>query len=381
VVGPDGWSLRYFFPCAIGLEEVLCEEVRALGGKHCTTQPGGVSAEGDQVFGYRCCLWLRTAIRVQEELGYGRANGPDGLYQAVFAMPWERWLSPEHTFAIFASVRDTQVRNSKYAGQVAKDAIVDRLRREFGARPSVNPKDPDVPIKLVLIEGRAILYRDLAGESLHRRGWRPIQVKSPLNEAVAAGLLQLSGWDRQSPLVDPMCGSGTFLVEAAHLAGDRAPGLRRAFACERWPDPDALAWRKLRNEAEKRWKKGRSSIPPLEGADRHAGALRIARDAMQRAEVRVRTSTRDIADFKPDHAADTAVVNPPWGTRIGEGEELREAWYGLGGWFRAHLRGGAGWVLSGNAELTRHLGLRAQQKHPIRVGPVQARWICYPMKR
>ncbi len=148
-------------------------------------------------------------------------------------------------------MRDSRVTHSGIAALTVKDAIVDQFRARRGARPNVNVDDPDLPLKLVIRRDVAALYRDLSGASLHKRGWRPIQVKSPLNEALAAGLLLLTGWDRASPLVDPMCGSGTFLIEAAHLAMDRAPGLERAFAFQRWPDFDAAAWDRLVADARR----------------------------------------------------------------------------------------------------------------------------------
>jgi len=229
---------EYFAPCTLGLEEVLAAEVRTLGGGDVTIRRGAVSFTGERRLGYAANLWLRSAVRVQERVAEFPAKGRTELEAAVGAIEWERWLDTHGTLAVDASVRDSEITHSGFAALVVKDAIVDRFRRLTGERPSVDADAPDLPVKLVLHRDRASLDLNLSGESLHKRGWRPIQVKSPVNEAIAAGLLMLSGWDRKSPLVDPMCGLGTFVVEAACLAADRAPGMLRRFAFEKWLDFD-----------------------------------------------------------------------------------------------------------------------------------------------
>ena len=243
---------EYYVVCTLGLEAAVASELQALGATEIAMGRGGVTCQGDRRAGYAMNLWLRSAIRVQDLVLRGRATSPPELYRCVQDVDWSKLLSPQLTLAIDATVMSDWMTHSNYAGQIVKDAIVDQLRDKFGERPDVDRERPDLPLKLVLRGEDVILYRNLSGASLHKRGWRRVQVKSPVNEATAAGLLLLSEWDRKSTLVDPMCGSGTFLIEAAHLAMDRPPGLMRRFPFERWPDFDAVVWSELRAAARAR---------------------------------------------------------------------------------------------------------------------------------
>jgi putative N6-adenine-specific DNA methylase len=376
---PSRVDRRYFAACALGLEEVLARELRDLSAGDVAARRGGVSFAGDPMLGYRAAMWLRSAMRLQELVLETPAPDRQTFYRAVSAIDWERYLRLDQTLAVDATVRDSRVTHSGIAALTVKDAIVDRFRSRRGARPSVDRDDPALALKLLVNRDVATLWRDLSGESLHKRGWRPIQVKSPLNEALAAGLLMLTEWDRRSPLVDPMCGSGTFLIEAAHLAMDRAPGLERRFAFERWPDFDQEAWAAIVAEA-------RARVHPapvrLEGADRHEGALALAKRSAEAAGVAdaVGFTVADARDFAPPVRPHTVVANPPWGERLGEGEELVDSWRGLGNFFHRECGGAAVYVLSGNAELTRHLGLRATRKWVVMSGPIECRFIRYDVR-
>jgi putative N6-adenine-specific DNA methylase len=367
---------RYFAACALGLEEVLARELSDLAAKNVLARRGGVSFAGDMRLGYRAALWLRSAVRVQELILEAPAPDRQTFYRAVAGVDWERYLRLDQTLAVDATVRDSRVTHSGIAALTVKDAIVDRFRSRRGARPSVDRDDPDLALKLLVNRDVASLSRDLSGESLHKRGWRGAQVKSPLNEALAAGLLLLTEWDRKSPLVDPMCGSGTFLIEAAHLAMDRAPGLDRPFAFERWPDFDGPAWSALLEEARSRI---RPVAAKLEGADRHEGALGLAKRAAAAAGVAdaITLTASDVRDFAPSVRPGTVVVNPPWGERVGEGDDLVDAWHGLGNFFHRQCGGASVFVLSGNPELTKHLGLRATRKWVVMSGPIECRYIRY----
>lgn len=370
----------YFAPCALGLEALLEDEVQAAGGQRIRRDRGGVSFQGELQVGYRLVLWSRVASRVLEELGRMRIRGPDELYTLASRIHWRRHLRTDQTFAVFASVSGPRVRNSMYAALKIKDALVDQLRQEQGERPSVDRDDPDLPLKLAVRGEVATLSRDLAGGSLHRRGWRPVTVEAPLNEALAAGLLQLTGWDRRSPLCDPMCGSATLLIEAAHLAGDRAPGLRRDVALTRWIDADLPLWRRLVAEAQERWEAGRASIPPLMGNDRDPATIAVARDSLVRAEVEhaITLSTGPIADYRPPTPPPTVVVNPPYGVRL-DPADLEQSWADLGRFLKG-LGGGTAWILSADPELSRQLRLRASQKIPIVNGGIDCRWMRYALR-
>lgn len=368
---------EHFAACIRGLAPAVRDELAGLGAEIREVRPGGVSFLADRCTAYAANLHLRCAIRVQEKLVEGELAGPDDLYRLAGEVDWARCLRPNQTLAVSAACSGPVVTHSKYAAQRVKDAVVDQLRSRSSRRPGVDTKRPDLPLKLVVLDRRAVLYRDLSGESLHKRGWRPVQVKSPLNESLAAGILRLAGWDGGGTLVDPMCGSGTFPVEAALIASRRAPGLQRGFAFERWPDFDRPLWVRLRRAAER---EVREHLPfPLEGADPHPGALRLARQGARRAGVGelVRFTRAEVARYEPGAPPDFVVVNPPYGVRLGRGDELEAAWRDLGDFLRHRAPGATAAVLSGNPGLSRHLKLKATRRWPVMNGPISCRLLVY----
>lgn len=367
----------YFATCTLGLEAVLADELQELGAREVRPIKGGAAFAGDLALGYRANLWLRSATRVQELLLEFPARDERQLYEGARSLDWDLLMRLDQTLAVEASVRDSALTHSGFVALKVKDAIVDQFRDRAGERPNVDARHPHLPLFLMLKRDRAALYRNLSGPSLHKRGYRPIQVKSPLNEATAAGLLLLSGWDRKSALVDPMCGSATFLIEAAWMALDVAPGIKRSFAFEKWVDCDAAAWSTLRKEALARRK---TALPfRFEGADRHAGSLTLAKLAVESAGVaaNVDLTQAAIGDFVPRSEAFTVCVNPPWGERVGEGEDLAASWQDLGRFLHRKCGGRTACVLSGDEGLTRHLGLRASLRFPVRNGPIDCRWLRY----
>lgn len=372
---------EYYVVCTLGLEAVVVRELEELGALDIRPGRGGITCFGDRRLGYAMNLWLRAAIRVQDLVLRGHASSPPELYRCVRDVDWSELLSPAHTLAIDATVMSTWMTHSNYAGQIVKDAIVDQLRERHGSRPDVDRELPDVPLKLVLRETEVILYRNLSGASLHKRGWRPVQVKSPLNEATAAGLLLATEWDRRSTLLDPMCGSGTFLIEAAHLAMGRPPGIARRFPFERWPDFDATAWSELRAQA----RQATRSEPAVEliGIDRHPGAIAIAKASAHAAGVGafVRFEQASVGESRLPQAPGLVVVNPPYGERLGNDEtDLYDSWRQLARFLHEECAGAVAWVLSGNPELTRLLRLRTSRKMPVRNGPIDCRWLRYEIR-
>ncbi len=377
--------LRHLAQCARGLEAVLAEELRALGSRSVTVVPGGALFAADAALAARTLLWSRTAVRVLEPVLTGRVHDPDTLYELASTPRWEELVGRSHTFAVAATLSRSRLKDRNFAALRVKDAIVDRIRDRLGSRPDVDRDDPDVPIRLIVRDHDAHLFRDLAGSSLHRRGYRPVQVRSPLPETTAAGLLELLGWAPEATLVDPMCGSGTFVLEAATRLADRAPGLGRSFAAERFPGAATKLWAQLREEAADRFRI-REAAPLLAGSDVHPGAVGIARQAARQAGVDrlVRFKVADAADAEPPGPIDFVAANPPWGGRLGEGdvadgEGPEAAWRALGTFLRRCPGARAG-VLSGSPEWSRHLGLRADQRHPISVGPWDARWLLYSIR-
>jgi 23S rRNA G2445 N2-methylase RlmL len=367
----------FYAACSLGLEPVLADELRALGAADIAVRRGGCNFRGEPRLGYAACLWLRSATRVQHELAHGRVRDRDDLYALAHAVDWPAMITHLQTLAVDSSVRDSFANDTRFPSLVVKDAVCDRMREQGGKRPDVDRERPDLPLKIVLQGDDARLYRDLGGDSLHKRGYRQAQHKSPLNEALAAGLLLLSDWDRSSPLCDPMCGSGTFLIEAAWLATDRAPGLARSFAFERWRDLDIPAWRELYADAERRAAAGAKRLPRLAGNDRHPGAVALCKQALHTAGLNVPITEGDARDYAPPFAPKWIATNPPYGERLDAGdEELAASWSALGN-FLHRCAGATAWVLCGNPELTRYLGLRAASKTPVNNGPIECRWLKY----
>ncbi|HHI81163.1 MAG TPA: RNA methyltransferase [Planctomycetes bacterium] len=377
---------QYFVPCPMGVEAALEEELKALGASRIDGSPGHRTFFGPKELGYRACLWLRTAIRVQELLATFEARTEQEFYDGVYSLPWERICGVDRSLAVDASIRNAFSKHSKYVGLLTKDAVVDRIRDRLGRRPNVDTHDPDLPLKITIQENKVYLYRNLNHRSLHKRGYRPVQVKSPLNEALAAGLILLSGWDRKSSLIDPMCGSGTFLLEAAGIALGLAPGLGRSFAFERFHDFDPNLWADLRQHALDRERDTHSlpSLPLLQGADRHGGALEIARTsrALAGLEGKVRFFHTELKTFHPGLEPSMVITNPPYGHRIGtDPGELKETWKDLGDFLRRECGGGVAWILCGNKELTRGLRLRTERRIPVRNGSLDCRFLKYSIRR
>lgn len=363
---------RYFATSARGLEEVLADELRALPAQDVEPGRGGVSFRGDLVTLYLANLWLRTAIRVLRSVLTATVHSPDELYDAVRSVDWSRYLTPEHTLAVDANVRDSAITHSQYAARRVKDAICDQFLARVGRRPSVDPRQPMVPLNLHIHQNQAVLSLDSSGESLHKRGYRPVLTKAPLNEALAAGLILLSRWNRHTPFVDPMCGSGTLPIEAGWIALDRAPGLtRRRFAFQSWLDFDVQLWTELRDQARSRM--ARSLPSPICGSDIRRDVVDFAGKNARAAGIGhlLQLTTQDITRFQPPEGEPgTVIINPPYGERLGEDADLRRLYSALGTLFR-RMPGWRCWVFTGNGELARCLHLPVQERIHLFNGPIR----------
>ncbi len=377
----DG-ALDFYASCTRGVEPALVEELVEIGAEDIHVRPGGAAFAGDLSVGYRAVLWLRTAIRVMEVLTRGHVEHEAQLYEAVHAMPWENWMTVEDTLAVDASIRDSCMTHSGYVALRTKDAICDRFRARDGLRPSVDTAAPTLPIKVVLLGRELTVSRDLGGMSLHKRGYRPKQLISPLNESTAAGILRLVGWKPGRSLVDPMCGSGTFLIEAAAREADLAPGLGRRFAFESWPDVDTNLWDALVNDAlevaERRAARDRGA-PTIWGSDRHKPAITMAKEAARAAGVShaIAFEIADIRKAQPPFTPDFVVTNPPYGERLGEGEDLEETWFQLGHFLKTKCNGATANILCGAPELSRKLGMKTTERWPVKNGPIDCRVLQY----
>jgi putative N6-adenine-specific DNA methylase len=354
--------MKFFATCARGLEKVLADELRSLRADKIEPGRGGVSFHGDLATLYGANLWLRTAVRVLMPILEAPVHSTDALYEAVQSIDWSRYLTPEHTLAVDCNVRDSAITHSMYAARRVKDAICDQFVAKIGKRPSVDTETPMVALNLHIHQDQAVLSLDSSGESLHKRGYRTVLTKAPLNEALAAGLIELTGWRGDVPLVDPLCGSGTFCIEAAWIALRRPPGLtRRRFGFMGWMDYDVGLWTTIRDDA--RAQVARQLPAPILGYD-------VRRDAMHFSDTNARAAgighllrfqQRDLATFAPPPGPPGILIcNPPYGERIGEEKDLVGLYRTLGEVFRECCHGWSLWVFSGNAFLARQIGKPAQ---------------------
>lgn len=371
---------RYFATTFKGLEEVLAGEIAALGGEEVSIGAGSVSFSGDLPLCYRANLWLRSANRVVMLLSEFSAPTPAALYEGVREVPWPDWFPPERTIAVDATVRDSGITHSHFAAQKTKDAVVDRFRDSFGVRPDVDPKSPDVRIVVRIVHDVCSVSLDTSGESLHRRGYRSHPTEASLKETLAAGLVLLAGWQGDEPLVDPACGAGTIPIEAALIAGNIAPGsFGRSFGFQRLRGFDGKLWEGFLSEA------GDAARHPhsvrIEGSDVSpgavAGAIRNATNA--KVHERVLFNARSVRYFSPGDGPGTILCNPPYGARLPGGEEAETFYREMGEAFKKRCRGWTAYILSGNAAVTRFLGLKASRRIPVMNGPIDCRLLKYDL--
>jgi putative N6-adenine-specific DNA methylase len=371
---------EFFATTAKGLEDVLAIELNSLGLRRVQPGRGGAAFSGSMVDGYRACLWLRTANRVLLARQDFPCATQDALYAGVYALPWEEHLTPKMTLAVDANLRDSALTHSRYVALKTKDAIVDRIRDRCGARPDVEPKNPDLRINLHLARNHCTVSLDLAGTGMHRRGYRRDPTVAPLKETLAAGLVALSEWDRRAHFVDPMCGSGSLPLEAALLASDTAPGLLSPdFGFQRWPDFDAAAWQDLIAEAEQRRKQLQVNL--VFGSDRDRRAVELARRNADRAGLGtgIRWSQHDFARLDPPASQGTLICNPPYGERIGDESKLADFYRKIGDTLKQRWTGWTAWVFTGNRPLAKRIGLKPSRRIVLYNGPIECRLLKFEL--
>jgi 23S rRNA G2445 N2-methylase RlmL len=310
--------MREFLATTIpGTEEALCEELRELKLPGVRLNRGGIPFRGEWVDGWRACLCSRIAQRIQVLLGRFPAPDADALYAGARAIDWREFLTPRHTLAVHAVSRDAGLHHSGFVALKTKDAIVDALRDTAGGRPSIAREDPDVRVFTHVAGGKAAVYVDLAGEPLHKRGYRLAAHEAPLQENLAAALLRMSGWDRSTPLTDPLCGAGTIAIEAALWAGNIAPGLRRPrFGFERWAmfgETEAVALRELKGRLRA---EANGRAVRVTAGDADPRALDAARANARAAGVRPAFRERSALALQRGDGVGIAVTNPPYGVRL-----------------------------------------------------------------
>jgi putative N6-adenine-specific DNA methylase len=379
-VTQTGQDEQYFATCGRGVEPILAEELRALGAADVEPGRGGVSFRGDRATLYRANLRTRTAIRILRPIMEADVASPDELYDAVRALDWSRYMTPDHTLAVDCNVRDSHLTHSKYAALRVKDAICDQFVDRCGRRPSVDVEEPMVGLNLHVYRDHAVLSLESSGESLHKRGYRPVQTRAPLNEALAAALILRSGWRPETCFADPLCGGATLPIEAAWIALRRPPGLtRKRFGFQGWMDYDVRLWTALRDEARRGV--GKQLPAPIRAADARGDAVAFAIDNAKAAGIGhvLKIEKRDVRDFTPpDGPPGVILVNPPYGERLGEERELKPLYRLLGEVFQ-RCRGWTGCVFTGNPVLADAIGLKPTEQVPLFNGKIPCRLLRFEM--
>ncbi|MCX7097910.1 MAG: bifunctional 23S rRNA (guanine(2069)-N(7))-methyltransferase RlmK/23S rRNA (guanine(2445)-N(2))-methyltransferase RlmL [Methylococcales bacterium] len=380
-------TYRLFATTPKAMETLLTEELKSLGINNIKATMAGVAFEGDLETAYRACLWSRTANRILLVLSSFEVKSQEDLYNGVQKINWFEHINPEDSFAVSFSAKNSPAINNTHFGALkVKDAVVDQMRAKFQQRPSINTEQPDIRINVYLQGETAQLSLDLSGESLHRRGYRDVNIKAPMKENLAAAMLLRCGWPKiaaqQGTLIDPMCGSGTLLLEAAMIAADYAPGLLRDyFGFIGWKQHDAGCWKKLRTEALQRKAAGLNKLPVIVGFDQNRHTVNAALNHIANAglQQKIHVERRDIDDAKPAESwkPGLLICNPPYGERLGDEEETADLYKKFGATLRAHFVGWQAAMIISNPELGFRLGIRSQKPITLYNGALECRLLRF----
>ncbi|MCX6156036.1 MAG: class I SAM-dependent RNA methyltransferase [Candidatus Kapabacteria bacterium] len=360
-----------------GLEPILADELSAIGAENIEIQNRAITFTGTKETMYRANLEIRTALRILKPIYSFRVLDEIDLYKETFKFNWEKYLDPKTTFAINSAVHSENFNHENYVALKVKDAMVDQLRTIYGKRPDVDIEDPDIRFHVHINQEDCTISLDSSGESLHKRGYRIGQGLAPINEVLAAGMIKLTGWNADSNFVDPMCGSGTFLMEAATIAYNIAPGVKRDFGFMNWKDFDDNLWRKLLQDAKDR---ERDFSFKILGFDESPKAINIAKDNIKNAELgwKILLKVKNIQDLEPDilGGSGTAIINPPYGERLNETDTER-LYKIIGDSLKQNFEGFSVWIISSNKQALKNIGLRTSKKLTLYNGSLECKFHNY----
>ena len=367
-------SLQSFFAtCPRGLEAPLAAELAAVGAREIRTTGGGAHFRGDLAACYAANLESRIATRILWRVAEAPYRSEQDVYEATHAQDWPARFRLDRSIRVDVNAVRSPLRSLEFATLRIKDAVCDRFRATTGARPDVDTRAPDVRIHAFLDERTLTLYLDTSGEPLYKRGWRTRTGEAPLKENLAAGIVTLTGWRGDEPFLDPMCGGGTILLEAAAIALAIAPGSRREFGFERLEGFDARLWRELRERAKAREHRNRPVA--IFGADLYGAEIAKARAAVAVAglERAVQLKQANLLELSPPAPAGVLVANPPYGVRLGEDAELAAFYPQLGDALKARFAGWRCYFLTADLRLAKLIGLKASKRTPLFNGPLECR--------
>lgn len=376
-----------------GLEEVLAQELIELGANDVHIERRAVSFMGDQALLYRANLCLRTALRVLVPVKTVSLRSPkrktvkpeDELYEAVKAIEWSRYMSADTTFAIDATVYSETFRNSRFVTYRVKDAIADYWQEKAGRRPNVKISEPDLYINVHIANEQLTVSLDSSGESLHKRGYRVATTEAPINEALAAGMLLMAGWKGQADFYDPMCGSGTLLIEAALIARNIAPGLfRQSFAFEKWKDFDADLWSDIYNDDsrerpfEHRIYGSDASFYAIRQAEKNIKAARVQQD-VELKQIRMEEIKTSNLQSQISNASPLVMLNPPYGERLKSNKEMEDLYSSIGTALKHQFAGATAWIISSNEAAMKCIGLKPSKKYRLLNGELDCQFNRYDL--
>lgn len=360
-----------------GLEEVLAREILQLGGQKVKPGNRSVSFVGDKGFMYKANLSLRTAIRILKPIQKFKVGNEEELYQNIKIIPWEQYLTPKHTLAIHAVVHSKDFTdNSYYIALKSKDAIVDYFREKTGERPSIDIKHPDLSIHVYIHQNSCTISLDSSGDSLHKRGYRERTNIAPINEVLAAGLVLLSSYDGSTHFLDPMCGSGTLLIEAAMVACNIPANINRPeFGFEKWPDYDNALFERIHDAMLKRIKGPRLSIT---GYDKAPSAVEKAKENVKNANLSEFIQIKRTNFFHTEKQVEgpmTILFNPPYGERLKI--DLSSFYKNIGDTLKQHYPQTQAWLITSNMEAIKNVGLHTSRKIALKNAHLDSKLVCY----
>lgn len=359
-----------------GFEELLAKELTQLGAQEVTKGIRSVSFVGDKGFMYKANLALRTAVKILKPIHSFRVKNEKELYDQIYNMSWDQYLKPSGTLAVDATVHSTVFTHSLYIAQKTKDAIVDKFRDTTGERPNVDLKFPDLKVNVHIDRNTCNISLDASGDSLHKRGYKIATNIAPINEVLAAGMIMLSGWDGQSDFMDPMCGSGTILAEAAMIACNIPPNLmRKEFAFERWQDWDVDLFEKIE---ESLLKKTRDFHHSIIGFDKSPSAVAKAKENIKNAHLEEFITIKHEDFFKTQRGGEGKlhmVFNPPYGERLNL--DMEEFYKQIGDTLKQNYPNTDAWFITSNLDALKHVGLRPSRKIHLFNAKLEARLVKY----
>lgn len=361
-----------------GLENLLEQELIALGAESTTILSRAVAFTGTQALMYEANYRCRTALRILKPIKEFMINTEEDLYSNIYKISWEDYLTPEKTFAVDAVVFSSLFTHSQFVALRVKDAVADRFRMKFQIRPSVNPDKPDLRINIHLTRNLCIVSLDSSGVSLHKRGYRVALVDAPISEVLASGMIMLSGWDKKTAFVDPMCGSGTLLIEAAMIANNIPAGYyRQFFGFQQWNDFDTILWEKIKNKSSEAVEESDAEITgcdispkSIESATKNILAAKFHKD------ITIRLSAFE--DYIPPPAPGVMITNPPYGERL-RSEDIIKLYQSIGDGLKQHYTGYHAWIISSHFEALKFIGLRPSRKISLFNGPLECKFVNFQL--